>query len=102
MGDPASQESGPPISLGTVADGQKYYDQLVENTGCSGEDDTLSCLRSVDFVELQVAIAKSPSFFSYQSLTLAWQPHVDGQVLLRSGLKYVQEGKYAKVRVFRG
>ena len=70
----------------------------MENTGCSGEEDTLSCLRNVDYVELQVAIAKSPSFFSYQSLNLAWQPHVDGQVLLRNGMKYIQEGKYANVR----
>ncbi|EPT05372.1 hypothetical protein FOMPIDRAFT_1156199 [Fomitopsis schrenkii] len=95
-------QSGPPISLGTVAEGQTYYDQLVENTGCSGEQDTLSCLRSVDYLELQVAIAKSPGFFTYQSLNLAWQPRVDGQILLRSGLKYVQEGKFAKLPVIIG
>ncbi|KAH9841711.1 sterol esterase [Rhodofomes roseus] len=98
----AVMQSGPPISLRTVAEGQQYYDQLVENTGCSGEDDTLACLRSVPYLELQAAIALSPSFFSYQSLTLAWEPRIDGQVVLRNGMKYIQEGLYAKVPVIIG
>ncbi|KAH9936513.1 sterol esterase [Fomitopsis serialis] len=95
-------ESGPPISLGTVAEGQQYYDQLVENVGCSGEADTLACLRAVDYVVLQAAIALSPSFFSYQSLTLAWEPRIDGQYILRGGMKYIQQGLYAKVPVIIG
>ncbi|TFY61853.1 hypothetical protein EVJ58_g4251 [Rhodofomes roseus] len=98
----AVMQSGPPISLRTVAEGQQYYDQLVENTGCSGEDDTLACLRSVPYLELQAAIALSPTFFSYQSLTLAWEPRIDGQVVLRNGMKYIQEGLYAKVPVIIG
>ncbi|KZT67296.1 sterol esterase [Daedalea quercina L-15889] len=98
----AVMESGPPISLGTIEDGQPYYDQLVENTGCYGQNDTLSCLRSVDYSVLEAAIAESPSFFSYQSLRLAWQPHIDGQFILRNGMKYIQEGIYAKVPIIIG
>lgn len=46
--------------------GQKYYDVVVQQTGCSGSADTLECLRTVPYAKLKKAIDSSPSFFSYQ------------------------------------
>lgn len=58
--------SGAPIPVGDITKGQKYYDALVEDTGCSGARDTLGCLRTVPYLKLKAAINKSPSMFSYQ------------------------------------
>jgi len=98
----AVMESGSPIPLRTVVDGQPYYDQLVEYTGCSGEADTLTCLRNVPYEQLITAVTLTPSFFSYQSLDLAWEPRIDFDILTQSGLRYLQLGEYAKVPIITG
>ncbi|KZT09205.1 sterol esterase [Laetiporus sulphureus 93-53] len=98
----AVMESGFPISLANVSQGQQYYDQLVQNTGCSGASDTLSCLRETDYTALLAAVAESPSFFSYQSLNLAWEPRIDGDIIVRNGYRYIEMGLYAKVPVIAG
>ena len=61
--------SGAPIPVGDITKGQKYYDAIVEDTGCSGAEDTLACLRTVSYQNLKAAINKSPSISSYQ----VWQ-----------------------------
>jgi len=58
--------SGGPIAVGDITIGQKYYDALVEDTGCSRANDTLACLRDVPYPKLKGAINKSPDLFSYQ------------------------------------
>ena len=62
----AFMESGSPIPVGDITHGQKDYDALVEETGCSGSSDTLECLREVPFNTLMNAINKSPGIFSFQ------------------------------------
>ena len=62
----AFMESGSPIPVGDITHGQKDYDALVKETGCSGSSDTLECLRGVPFDTLMTAINKSPGIFSYQ------------------------------------
>lgn len=59
-------QSGSPIPVGDISHGQKYYDALVQDTGCSGASDTLECLRSVPFEQLSASIELSPGLFSYQ------------------------------------
>lgn len=65
-------ESGSPIPVGDITNGQKYYDFLVKDTGCSGASDTLACLRTVPYATLKASINKTPGIFSFQSLNLAW------------------------------
>jgi len=76
---------------------QVYFDQLVNDTSCAAANDKLKCLRSVPFSQLMDAVNLSPSYASYQSLKLAWQPMVDGILFPRDPLISLQEGKYAKV-----
>lgn len=62
----AFMESGAPIPVGDITNGQKYYDALVKDTGCSGATDTLQCLRTVPYAALKAAINNSPGIFDYQ------------------------------------
>ena len=62
----AFMQSGAQIPVGDISHGQKYYDAVVSQTGCSGSADTLACLRKVDYAVLKNAINKSPGIFSYQ------------------------------------
>lgn len=59
-------QSGSPIPVGDITNGQEYYDALVTQTGCSGSTDTLACLRKAPYPLLKAAINNSPSIFAYQ------------------------------------
>lgn len=59
-------QSGSPIPVGDITKGQKYYDALVQRTGCAGASDTLACLRGVPYETLKVAIDEQPGTSSYQ------------------------------------
>lgn len=62
----AFMQSGSPIPVGDITNGQKDYDALVAGTGCTGSSDTLQCLRQVPFTTLMNVVNKSPSIFSFQ------------------------------------
>ena len=62
----AFMQSGSPIPIGDITNGQGYYDFLVAQTGCSGSSDTLQCLREVPYDTLMGAIIQTPNFMSYQ------------------------------------
>lgn len=62
----AVMESGSPIPVGDITHGQKYYDALVSETGCTGSADTLECLRQLPFETLEAAVDQSPDIFSPQ------------------------------------
>ena len=62
----AFMQSGAPLLVGDLTVGQKYYDALVVDTGCSGAADTLECLRQVPLSKLKPIVDSSPSIFSYQ------------------------------------
>ncbi|KAF8194390.1 alpha beta-hydrolase [Mycena galopus ATCC 62051] len=98
----AFMESGSPIPVGPIENGQKYYDQIVAQTGCSGASDTLECLRTVPFATLLAAQNDTPFIFSYQSLILAWLPRADGTFLSDNPQRLVQEGKVANVPFVTG
>ncbi|KAG2008420.1 carotenoid ester lipase [Coprinopsis cinerea AmutBmut pab1-1] len=95
-------QSGAPIPVGPLENGQVYYDDVVRETGCAGSSDTLECLRGVPYNRLKAAINKSPSIFDYQSLRLAWLPRTDGVFLTDDPLKLVQQGKVARVPFVNG
>ncbi|KAF5392596.1 hypothetical protein D9757_002272 [Collybiopsis confluens] len=95
-------ESGSPIPVRDITNGQKYYDQIVADTGCSGSSDTLECLREVPFNTLKSAVDNTPSIFAYQSLNLAWFPRVDGIFLKDDPQKLVQAGQVAAIPIVNG
>ncbi|KAI0933191.1 hypothetical protein AcV7_004733 [Taiwanofungus camphoratus] len=51
----AVMESGSMYALRNMSAGQPYYDQLVEYTKCSGQADTLDCLRRAPYEQLIAA-----------------------------------------------
>ncbi|KAK7437475.1 hypothetical protein VKT23_018546 [Stygiomarasmius scandens] len=95
-------QSGSPIPVGDITNGQPYYDALVEQTGCSDSADTLQCLREVPYNTLKAAVDASPGIFSYQSLKLAWLPRADGVFLADHPQKLVQQGKIANIPIING
>ncbi|KAF9450184.1 carotenoid ester lipase [Macrolepiota fuliginosa MF-IS2] len=95
-------QSGAPIPVGDIENGQVYYDSIVADTGCSGSADTLQCLRTAPYDTLKAAIDKTPSITSYQSLRLAWLPRADSVFLTDHPQRLVQQGKIARVLFITG
>ncbi|KAG6841028.1 hypothetical protein C0991_002576 [Blastosporella zonata] len=95
-------QSGSPIPVGGLENGQKYYDAIVSQTGCSSSSDTLACLRTVPYATLKTAINNSPGIFAYQSLSLAWLPREDGVFLTDNPQRLVQQGKVANIPFITG
>ncbi|KIJ18027.1 hypothetical protein PAXINDRAFT_9113 [Paxillus involutus ATCC 200175] len=98
----AFMQSGSPLPVGDITQGQEYYDALVSETGCSSASDTLQCLREVPYETLLGAVNQSPNIFSYQSLIIAWQPRADGVFLTDDPQKLVQQGLVADVPFVTG
>ena len=63
-------QSGFPLSVGDLDQGQVYYDFVVQQVGCSTATDTLD---KVSYDVLSAAFAATPDFSSYRVL-LSWQP----------------------------
>ncbi|KAJ3506803.1 hypothetical protein NMY22_g17130 [Coprinellus aureogranulatus] len=98
----AFMQSGAPPPVGDLSQGQPWYDQLVQNTNCTGHNDTLECLRSVSLTNLTSAIQQSPGIWSYQSLVLAWTPRADGVFLTDHPQRLVREDKVARIPMVSG
>ncbi|KAK3904334.1 Alpha/Beta hydrolase protein [Staphylotrichum tortipilum] len=82
--------------------GQAVYDQVVAKAGCSGDADTLACLRAAPYEKFLAAVNSVPHFWSYSSLALSYLPRPDGKVLTKSPDVLVKEGKYAAVPMIIG
>ncbi|KAH8981886.1 carotenoid ester lipase precursor [Lactarius akahatsu] len=95
-------QSGGPIPVGDIENGQRYYDFMVEKTGCKGRADTLDCLRKVPYATYKKAMDESPNMFSYQALMLAWLPRVDGVFLTEPPQHSVIRGNVANVPIITG
>ncbi|KAF9016577.1 alpha/beta-hydrolase [Hymenopellis radicata] len=98
----AFMQSGSPLPVGDIENGQKDYDDIVDKTGCSGSSDTLACLRTVSYDVLKAAVDDSPFIFAYQSLRLAWLPRTDGVLLSDNPQRLVQQGKVANIPFVTG
>ncbi|RSL59433.1 hypothetical protein CEP53_005813 [Fusarium sp. AF-6] len=81
---------------------QVVYDTVVEKAGCSSANDTLACLRNVDYDTFEQATNSVPGFISYNSIALSYLPRPDGEVLSDSAEVIVQSGKYAAVPLIIG
>ena len=62
----AIMQGGGPVPIDDITHGQPYYDALVAETGCSGANDTLQCLREVPYDTLLNAVGQSPGPLAYQ------------------------------------
>ncbi|KAF8879078.1 carotenoid ester lipase precursor [Gymnopilus junonius] len=98
----AFMESGSPQASPDITLQQKFFDMIVNNTGCTGASDPIQCLRSVPFNQLGAAINKVPGFLTESSIQLAFQPSVDGQFLTRDPQVSIQKGLYARVPFVTG
>ena len=58
----AIMESGSPLSVGDISEGQGTYDFVVQSTGCASSLDTLECLRRAPLDRLQAAVDLVPGF----------------------------------------
>ncbi|KAJ3486538.1 hypothetical protein NLI96_g4178 [Meripilus lineatus] len=95
-------QSGSPIPVGDITHGQKYYDDIVTRTKCSGASDTLQCLRQVPYNTLKAAVDDSPGLFAPQSLSLAWLPRADGVFLRDAPQSLVSQGSVANIPFVTG
>ncbi|KAJ7822669.1 Alpha/Beta hydrolase protein [Mycena olivaceomarginata] len=96
------QQSGPAFHVPHFADGQADYDGLVFANRCTHSRDTLECLRRVPFDSFMATVNKTPDFFSYRSLNMAWVPRIDGDVVERDPWVSISQGLYAKIPVMVG
>jgi acetylcholinesterase len=98
----AIMQSGAPIPVGDIENGQRYYDFMVDRTGCGNVTDTLGCLRKVSYPTFKKAMDSSPNFFAYQGLVLAWLPRVDGVFLTEPPQYSVLRGHVSNVPMISG
>lgn len=62
----AFMQSGSPIPVGDIVEGQKHFDAFVSATGCSDAWDKLECLRGVPYANYSAALNASPGSNTYQ------------------------------------
>lgn len=77
--------------------GQAVYDSVVEAAGCASANDTLACLRDLDYTTFLDAATSVPAFLSYSGVALSYLPRPDGAILSDSPDKLAKAGKYADV-----
>ena len=85
-----------------TAKAQAIYDTVVEEANCTHTNNTLDCLRSVDYDTFVRATNSVPSSTSYNSIALSYLPRPDGNVVVDSGEVLVQTSKYAAVPMLVG
>ena len=85
-----------------TAKAQAIYDTVVEEANCTHTNNTLDCLRSVDYDTFVRATNSVPASTSYNSIALSYLPRPDGQVVADSGEVLIKTGKYAAVPMIVG
>jgi triacylglycerol lipase len=86
-----------PAQAADSAIAQGTYDTVVAKAGCESAEDTLECLREVDYTTLLNAVNSVPGIIGYQSIALQYLPRPDGTVLTESPDILAKQGKFAKV-----
>lgn len=79
-----------------------WYNQLVDQTNCTGSNDTLSCLRNVPYEDMKTVINRTPNYYSYESLDLVWVPRADGIFLVDNPQRLVANGTVANIPFVSG
>lgn len=82
---------------------QQIYDQVVDRAGCSGQNDTLACLREADYDTFLDAVNSLPGLIALNSLVFwAYIPRPDGDVLPGSQEELISSGRYHAVPMISG
>ncbi|KAG8906279.1 hypothetical protein FRB99_007216 [Tulasnella sp. 403] len=89
----AWMQSGAPIPVGNIENGQPMYDSLVKMVGCGGDSDSLGCLRKVPFDTFYRAMNTIPGLYL---------PRVDGNILTDTPFSSIQRGLIARVPFVTG
>lgn len=76
---------------------QAVYNAVVEDAGCSSADDSLECLRGLDYTKFLNAANSVPGITSYNSVALSYLPRPDGTILTDSPEILAANGNYADV-----
>ena len=71
-------------------------------TGCTSTPDTLECLRAAPYATLADAINTTPSVISPNGVDLTWDVSIDGELVKKSLMQYIDEGCYARVPILGG
>lgn len=82
--------------------GQAIYNGVVQTAGCGNANNTLSCLRSLDYETFYEAATSVPGFLSFNSNALSYLPRPDGKVLPASPDELVASGRYHAVPIIIG
>jgi carboxylesterase type B len=98
----AFMQSGAPIPVGPIENGQPAFDSIVQQVGCTGASDKLQCLREVPYPNLKTAVKNTPGILSYNGLNLAYLPRVDGVFLKDNPQQLVKQGSVARVPIVTG
>lgn len=86
----------------TVQEMEFQFDRFVNETGCSGQQDPLSCLRSKDVATLQAANQLHP--FPGRTGNPLWYflPVIDGDLIPESMYKLYEQGRFVHVPLLVG
>ena len=100
----AIMNSGSVVPANDIAGGkgQQVYDSVVKAGGCSGKEDTLNCLRDLDYETFLNATNSVPAILSYTSVALSYIPRPDGSSLPESPDALALAGKYTHVPMIIG
>lgn len=82
-------ESGGWVTMRNAEQGQKEYDCLIKDKGCTGATDGLACLRALN----ESAIRSTNCYFN---------PNIDGDLYTDALVDLFEQGKYAKVPTIMG
>ena len=82
--------------------GQAIYDAVVLKAGCASSDDTLACLRELDYETFLEASNSVPGILSYNSVALSYLPRPDGKVIPDSPEILAATGRYHAVPMIIG
>uniref|UniRef100_A0A0S1MIC4 Carboxylic ester hydrolase n=1 Tax=Phakopsora pachyrhizi TaxID=170000 RepID=A0A0S1MIC4_PHAPC len=97
-------ESGSALTASALSDGggQKTYDILIQQVGCSNSTDTLECLRKVEFQTLADAQNEISGILSIDFYPPQFSVHVDGEFLTDAPRSLINRGKIAKIPLISG
>lgn len=81
---------------------QPFYDEIVAGTGCSQSNDTLQCLRGVDYDTLKAEVDKTKGVPGVQGLAFPFSSRVDGTFLTDLPQNLISQGSVANIPVISG
>ncbi|KAG9028761.1 hypothetical protein FRB95_006088, partial [Tulasnella sp. JGI-2019a] len=84
----AFMQSGAPIPVGDIKNGQDVYNALATKLGCAKEKDSLSCIRKAPFESFYDAANNVPGLLV---------PRVDGQILKETPFESIRDGRVARI-----